>query len=62
MGALKPRAKAKWNMWRVRGQGLVEYAMVLVMIAIVIIAILSFIGNIVFTNMYSKISGGFPGS
>ena len=32
--------------------------MILVMVAIVIIAILTFIGQQVFTNLYSKISSG----
>jgi len=39
----------------------VEYALILVMIAIVIILILTFIGQVVTTNMYSKINSGFPG-
>jgi pilus assembly protein Flp/PilA len=47
-------------MLRAKGQGLVEYALILVMVAIVIIAILSFIGQQVFNNLYSKVSSGFP--
>jgi pilus assembly protein Flp/PilA len=54
-----PRARPKWRqeLYR-RGQGLVEYALILVTVAIVIIAILTYIGNVVFNNMYSKISSG----
>jgi Flp pilus assembly pilin Flp len=36
----------------------VEYALILVTIAIVIIAILTYIGQVVFNNMYSKITSG----
>ena len=42
------------------GQGLVEYALLLALIAIVIIVILTSIGLIVSENMYSQISNGFP--
>lgn len=45
---------------RLHGQGLVEYALVLALIAIVVIVILTSIGLIVSENMYSQISGGFP--
>jgi Flp pilus assembly pilin Flp len=38
----------------------VEYALILVMMAIVVILILTFIGQVVATNMYSKINSGFP--
>jgi Flp pilus assembly pilin Flp len=37
---------------------MVEYALILVTVAIVIIAILSWIGQVVFSNMYSKITSG----
>lgn len=43
-----------------RGQGLVEYALLLALIAIVVIVILTSIGLIVSEEMYSQISGGFP--
>jgi len=43
-----------------KGQGLVEYALILALIAIVAIVILTSIGLIVSENMYSQISGGFP--
>lgn len=63
MGANKPRDKTRWTLrklLRTKGQGLVEYAMIIVMVAIVILAILSFIGQQVFVNLYSKINSGFP--
>ncbi|HKP52322.1 MAG TPA: Flp family type IVb pilin [Chloroflexia bacterium] len=61
MNAARPRERWYRRRWRVDGQGLVEYALILVMIAIVIILILTFIGQVVATNMYSKINSGFPG-
>ncbi len=39
---------------RKRGQGLVEYALILVLIAIVVILILSFLGNQV-NNTFSRV-------
>lgn len=63
VSANKPRDKSHTGLkklLRAKGQGLVEYAMILVMIAIVIIAILTFIGQQVFNNLYSKISSSFP--
>jgi pilus assembly protein Flp/PilA len=65
VSANKPRDKSHTRLkklLRAKGQGLVEYALILVMIAIVIIAILTFIGQQVFNNLYSKISSGFPES
>jgi pilus assembly protein Flp/PilA len=61
VGAITPRIRPnpKWKeeLSR-RGQGLVEYALILVTVAIVIIAILTYIGQVVFNNMYSKITSG----
>lgn len=57
----KPRENRHVRRWRVEGQGLVEYALIMVMVAIVIILILTFIGQTVAVNMYSKINSGFPG-
>jgi pilus assembly protein Flp/PilA len=57
----KPRDKTSTKLTRLlrtKGQGLVEYALILVMVAIVILAILTFIGQQVFVNLYSKISSG----
>ena len=54
MSAARLRSSIK-KQWRERGQGLVEYAMILAMVAIVIIAILTYVGQVVFVNMYSKI-------
>jgi Flp pilus assembly pilin Flp len=47
--------------WRVRGQGLVEYAMIITMMVIVMIAILTFLGQTVFNDMYSRIGSALPG-
>lgn len=59
MGAIKPRTRDRWRAkLRQQGQGLVEYALILVTVAIVIIAILTYIGQVVFSNMYSKITSG----
>jgi len=49
--SLRPKLKRL----RKRGQGLVEYALVLAMIVIVVIIMLKFLGDIVFVNYYSKI-------
>jgi Flp pilus assembly pilin Flp len=55
----RTRPKRKWReLLSKRGQGLVEYALILVTVAIVIIVILTYIGQVVFSNMYSKISSG----
>ena len=45
---------------RPKGQGLVEYALILALIAIVVIVIITSIGLTVSQDMYSQISGGFP--
>jgi Flp pilus assembly pilin Flp len=59
VGDITPKTRPKWNSKLQRqGQGLVEYALILVMIAIVIIVILTYIGQVVFINMYSKITSG----
>lgn len=43
---------------RDEGQGLVEYALILVLVAIVVIAILLLVGPGV-ANMFSKVTNGF---
>jgi len=59
VGAIKPQTTARWKgKLRQQGQGLVEYALILVTVAIVIIAILTYLGQVVFSNMYSKITSG----
>jgi len=45
---------------REQGQGLVEYALVLVLIAVVVIAILSIVGSSVVV-VYARVIGGFNG-
>lgn len=59
MNSPMPRGKSKLNEWYARGQGLVEYALILTLVAIVVIVILTSIGIIVSEDMYSEISGGF---
>ena len=49
--SLRPKLKRL----RKRGQGLVEYALILAMIVIVVIIMLKFLGDVVFVNYYSKI-------
>jgi pilus assembly protein Flp/PilA len=46
-----------WKSAKERGQGLVEYALILVLIAIVVILILTFLGQQVNTT-FSKIGSG----
>ena len=46
---------------RDRGQGLVEYAMIIAMIVIVVIVMLTFLGDMVFVNYYSKIGSSMDG-
>ncbi|MEO6458250.1 MAG: Flp family type IVb pilin [Chloroflexia bacterium] len=59
MNSPMPRGKSKLKEWYARGQGLVEYALILALVAIVVIAVLTSIGLIVSQEMYSEISGGF---
>lgn len=40
-----------------RGQGMVEYALILVLIAVVVIVVLAVVGNQV-SNVFSNVSGG----
>jgi len=47
--------RSKIEQLRKRGQGLVEYALILVLIAIVVILILTFLGNQV-NNTFSRVS------
>jgi hypothetical protein len=63
MSTNKPRDKARrgWqNLLQAKGQGLVEYAMIFVMVVIVILAILTFIGQQVFVGLYSRITSAMP--
>jgi pilus assembly protein Flp/PilA len=43
---------------REKGQGLVEYALILVLVAIVVVAVLTLMGPIV-ANMFSKVNANF---
>ena len=49
--------RAKLEQLKKKGQGLVEYALILVLIAIVVILILTFLGNQV-NSTFSRISSG----
>ena len=42
-----------------RGQGMVEYALLIVLLAVVIVFMISFMGTAV-SNMYSAIVAAFP--
>ncbi len=46
---------------REEGQGLVEYALILVLVAIVVIAILALLGPQI-ANIFSKVTNGFSGT
>jgi pilus assembly protein Flp/PilA len=49
-----------WLWLREKGQGLVEYALILVLIAVVVIAILALLGgqvSTVFSQIYSALGG-----
>jgi len=49
--------RQKLHQLKKKGQGLVEYALILVLIAIVVILILTFLGNRV-NNVFSQIGSG----
>ncbi len=52
----------EWWLWvREKGQGLVEYALILVLIAVVVIAILTLLGGQV-SNVFSQITSALGGS
>jgi Flp pilus assembly pilin Flp len=53
----RPRSKLR-RFLREHGQGMVEYALILALIAIVIILILTWLGQVVFVDLYSKIGSG----
>jgi len=52
--------RVKLQQLKKRGQGLVEYALILVLIAIVVILILTFLGSKV-NNTFSRIGSGLGG-
>lgn len=49
--------RQKLQQLKKKGQGLVEYALILVLIAIVVILILTFLGNKV-NNVFSQVGSG----
>jgi pilus assembly protein Flp/PilA len=52
--------RAKMEQLKKKGQGLVEYALILVLIAIVVILILTFLGNKV-NETFSTVGSGLGG-
>jgi pilus assembly protein Flp/PilA len=52
--------RAKIEQLKKKGQGLVEYGLILVLIAIVVVLILTFLGQHV-NSSFSQISSGFGG-
>ena len=44
-----------------KGQGLVEYALIIVLVVLVVIIILALVGTQINENLYSKIVSGLPG-
>jgi len=57
---MRVKISALANAAKKRGQGLVEYALILVLIAIVVILILTFLGQQV-NSTFSKIGSGLGG-
>ncbi|MFC2063949.1 Flp family type IVb pilin [Chloroflexota bacterium] len=47
------------NHQKERGQGLVEYALILVLVALIVIFVLTFLGPII-GNMFSEINAALP--
>ncbi len=44
---------------REKGQGLVEYALILLLVFMVVIAILTLLGPVI-ANVFSQVTAGFP--
>ena len=57
---MRVKMSTMWKSAKSRGQGLVEYALILVLIAIVVILILTFLGQQV-NSTFSKIGSGLGG-
>lgn len=55
MKAATPRKGYGLRQWRLRGQGLVEYALIIVLLAVVVLLILTYLGEVVFVSYYSKL-------
>jgi Flp pilus assembly pilin Flp len=60
VSAAKPPWKDRIRRWRVNGQGLVEYAMIIALVVIVAIVMVTLLGDIVANGMYSRIQSGLP--
>lgn len=61
MGAAKSPGAKSVGRWRVLGQGLAEYALILALLVIVAILMVTYLGDVVSNGMYSRISSGLPG-
>jgi pilus assembly protein Flp/PilA len=44
-----------------KGQGLVEYALIIVLVVLVVIIVLALVGTRITQNLYSKIISNLPG-
>jgi pilus assembly protein Flp/PilA len=44
-----------------KGQGLVEYALIIILVALVVIIVLALVGTRITQNLYSKIVSALPG-
>jgi Flp pilus assembly pilin Flp len=60
VSAARPPWKDLIRRWRVDGQGLVEYAMIIALVVIVAIVMVTLLGDIVANGMYSRIQSGLP--
>jgi pilus assembly protein Flp/PilA len=58
---LLSKEEIKMYLPREEGQGLVEYALILVLVAIVVIAILALLGPQI-SNIFSKVTSGLGGT
>lgn len=45
-----------------KGQGLVEYALIIVLVVLVVIIVLALVGTRITQNLYSKIVSALPGA
>lgn len=43
-----------------KGQGLVEYALIIILVALVVIIVLALVGTLINENLYSKIISALP--
>ena len=58
---LRPSLRSRMTLLRCRGQGLVEYGLILVLIAVAVVLILGLVGATI-NNTFSKIGSAVPAS